>query len=133
MAEEGLEYGERTHTYNSRLAQELAVAGDEAGLTDPLHDALFRAYFVEGRNIGDVDVLFEIAESVGLDRARAEAALRGRTYRQAVDDQWRRALGMGVNGVPTFASGGYGVVGAQPYPVLQRLVERVGAEKRVTA
>ena len=40
MAEEGLEYGERTHTYNSRLAQELAVWGDEAGVTDALHDAL---------------------------------------------------------------------------------------------
>ncbi|SVB30474.1 uncharacterized protein METZ01_LOCUS183328, partial [marine metagenome] len=47
MADEGLEYGDRTHSYNSRLAQELAVWGDEIGVTDVLHDALFQAYFVE--------------------------------------------------------------------------------------
>jgi predicted DsbA family dithiol-disulfide isomerase len=48
MAEQGLPYGERTHTYNSRLAQELAKWAELQPGGGAIHDALFRAYFVDG-------------------------------------------------------------------------------------
>lgn len=130
MVEEGLEYGDRTHTYNSRLAQELAVWGDEAGVTDTLHDALFRAYFVDARNISDIDVLVDVASAADLDGTEARAVIEDRRYRGVVDAQWDQARSVGVTGVPTFAVEGFGVVGAQPYETLEALMSRVGVAKR---
>ena len=57
MTAEGLPYGNRTMTYNSRLAQELGVWADTQPGGDAIHDALFRAYFVDAVNIGDPEVL----------------------------------------------------------------------------
>ena len=66
MAAEGLPYGDRTMTYNSRLAQELGAWADTQPGGDAIHDALFRAYFVDSVNIGDIDALVGIAAAVGL-------------------------------------------------------------------
>ena len=109
-------------TYNSRLAQELGKWADEQPGGEAIHDALFRAYFVDGKNIGDVDVLVGIAESVGLPGDRAREVITQRTRRAAVDADWRKAAAYGVTGVPTFVAGTRGVVGAQPYEVLEQLV-----------
>lgn len=122
MAAEGLPYGERKMTYNSRLAQELGKWADEQPGGEAIHDALFRAYFVDGKNIGDADVLVGIAESVGLPGDRAREVIMQRTRRAAVDADWRKAAEYGVTGVPTFVAGTRGVVGAQPYEVLEQLV-----------
>ena len=130
MKEEGLDYGDRTHTYNSRLAQEVAVWGDEEGVTDALHDALYRAYFVDARNLAEADVLVDVAESVGLDGARTRAVVEDRTHQETIDEHWQRATEMGVRGVPTFVSEGFGMVGAQPYEILEDLVHRAGAVRR---
>ncbi len=129
MADEGLEYGDRTHSYNSRLAQELAVWGDEIGVTDVLHDALFRAYFVEAQNLAKTDVLVDLAGSVNLDPIEARKVIEDRRYQSVVDAQWDRARNMGVTGVPTFIAKGFGVVGAQPYERLEELMSRAGINK----
>ncbi len=130
MDQEGLPYGKRTHTYNSRLAQELGKWADTQDGGDALHDAIYRAYFVDARNVGDIDVLVELAESAGLDGGEARRVLTERTFQEAVDADWNKSRQYGVTGVPTFAAGGFGVVGAQPYEALEALMERVGAEKR---
>ena len=66
MEQEGLPYGKRTHTYNSRLAQEIGAWADTQEGGEVMHDALYKAYFVETKNIGDPDVLLEIIEANGL-------------------------------------------------------------------
>jgi predicted DsbA family dithiol-disulfide isomerase len=124
MAAEGLPYGERTMTYNSRLAQELGKWADTQPGGEAIHDALFRAYFVDTRNIGDPDVLVQIAETVGLDGAKAREVLDTRGFKAAVDADWRKSHEYGVTGVPTFVARGRGVVGAQPYEVLEQLVKQ---------
>jgi predicted DsbA family dithiol-disulfide isomerase len=122
MTAEGLPYGNRTMTYNSRLAQELGKWADTQPGGDAIHDALFRAYFVDGRNIGDPGVLVEIAASVGLPAEKAREVLASRSFKAAVDADWEKSHAYGVTGVPTFVAGGRGVVGAQPYEALDQLV-----------
>jgi predicted DsbA family dithiol-disulfide isomerase len=128
MDAEGLPYGQRTHTYNSRLAQELGKWADAQPGGEALHDALYRAYFVDTRNIGDPDVLVAVAESVGLPGAAARRVLEERSFREAVDADWQKSSQYGVTGVPTFVAGGYGVVGAQPYEALVHLLNEAGAQ-----
>lgn len=127
MEEEGLEYGQRTHTYNSRLAQELALWADSQPGFEAIHMALYRAYFVDRKNVGDIDVLVDIAAGVGLDAEEARAVLTERRFSQAIDEHWHHSRGVGVTGVPTFVAGGYGVVGAQPYESLEKFMNHVGA------
>ena len=132
METEGLPYGARTHTYNSRLAQELGAWADTQPGGEAIHDALYRAYFVDARNIGDVAVLLDIAGAVGLDVEAARAVLEQRTFSDAVDADWARSRAYGVTGVPTFVAGGYGVVGAQPYEALAQLITHVETEAAKT-
>lgn len=130
MDAEGLPYGRRTHTYNSRLAQELGKWADTQPGGEAVHDALYRAYFVEARNIGDPDTLVEIAQAVGLPAEEARAVLSERRFKDAVDADWAKSHAYGVTGVPTFVAARYGVVGAQPYEVLAELLEKAGAARR---
>ena len=124
MTAEGLPYGERTMTYNSRLAQELGKWADTQPGGEALHDALFRAYFVEARDISQSAVLLEIAERVGLSADGAREVLEKRTFKDAVDEDWQLSRQYGITGAPTFVVGRYGVVGAQPYEALEQLVRK---------
>jgi len=124
MTAEGLPYGERTMTYNSRLAQELGKWADTQPGGEALHDAFFRAYFVDARDISNVDVMLEVVKSVGLSVEAAREVLEQRTFKDAVDADWKLSREYGITGVPTFVVGRYGVVGAQPYETLVDLVKK---------
>ena len=126
MDAEGLVFNQRTHTYNSRLAQELARGFDQ----ENLRDALYRAYFEDARNIGDLEVLVNIAASCGIPADAARRALLDRTFRDAVDTDWAQARRYGITGVPTFVAANQKLVGAHPYEVLERLVTAAGAQSR---
>jgi predicted DsbA family dithiol-disulfide isomerase len=128
--EEGLPFGERDMTYNSRLAQELGKWAESQGRGEPFHNAAFRAYFVEGRNIGKIQELLDVARSVGLSGEEAREVLETRGFKGAVDSDWSRARGMGVTAVPTFLLDQRFVVGAQPYEVLEQLLTVSGVKKR---
>ena len=133
MEKEDLPYGKRTHTYNSRLAQEIGAWADTQKGGEVMHDALYKAYFVETKNIGDPDVLLEIVEANGLPVEDARKVLEERTFKDAVDEDWRKSRHYGVTGVPTFVAAGHGVVGAQPYETLEKFLESVGATERDAA
>jgi len=127
MQAEGLPYGNRTMTYNSRLAQELGSWADTQAGGDAIHDALFRAYFVDAKDVGDSNTLVDVAESVGLNREAAREVLDTRSFKDAVDADWNKSRQYGVTGVPTFVAAKSGVVGAQPYEALVDLI-RVARE-----
>ena len=129
MDAEGLPYGERTMTYNSRLAQELGTWADTQPGGEALHDALFRAYFVEARDISQPAVLLDIVQRLGLPVDAARQVLEQRTFKAAVDANWALSRRYGITGVPTFVAGGHGVVGAQPYEVLEQLVRQAAEGK----
>ena len=129
-ASEGLPYGHRTHTYNSRLAQELGAWAEEQPGGGAIHDALFRAYFVDGVNLARADELVRIAGSVGLPRDAARDVLERRTHKDRVDADWERSARLGVTAVPTFVFEGRGTVGAQSYEALEELLVQGGARRR---
>jgi predicted DsbA family dithiol-disulfide isomerase len=131
MDAEGLPYNvERRWSYNSRLAQELTKWAETKGKAEQIANALFRAYFVDVKNIGKAEHLAKIAEENGLRADEATDVLSSRLFKELVDDDWRRCAAIGVNAVPTFLAGRYLMVGAQPYEELERLVEHVMKSER---
>jgi len=105
-------------TFNSRLAQELGKWAEQMGKGQAFHDAVFRAYFADGRNIAQVNILADIATAVGLDSAEAHDVIAARTFKDAVDTDWTRAYESGVTAVPTFLMNGQTLVGAQTFNAL---------------
>jgi len=134
MDGEGLPYGQRANTYNSRRAQELGKWADTQPGGAAIHDALYRAYFVDNHNIADIDVLVGIAESVGLSGEVARKVIEDGSFSDAVDADWEKSRRYGVTGVPTFVAGNHGVVGAQPYEAIAHLLtQEAGARPRSEA
>lgn len=121
-AELELPFGDRAHTYNSRNAQELGKWAEEQGVIEPFHDAVYRAYFVAGKNIARIEVLLELVADLGLDKTTAEHILRERQYAEAVDADWQKARDMGVTAVPTTIYQNRSLVGFNPYPAFRKLI-----------
>jgi predicted DsbA family dithiol-disulfide isomerase len=118
----GLAWGDRNRTYNSRLAQELGKWAEKERKGDEFDSAVFRAYFAEGRNIAKTEVLTDLAGSVGLEKKAAREVLESRSFRAAVDEDWRLSRERGITAVPTFVIDQNIVVGAQPYEVLEKFL-----------
>ena len=127
---EGLPFGERRMTFNSRLAQELGKWAERVGSGDRFHDAVFRAYFRDGRNIGQIETLADIGRASGLKAEAVQKVLIDRTCRSAVDRDWHQARSSGITAVPTFVFQGHRLVGAHPYPTLRQFLTTHGARLR---
>lgn len=121
----GLEMAERSRTCNSRRAQELGKWAEEQGSGEPFRQAVYRAFFVEGRNIALMDELVRIAETIGLAGDEARAVLVEGRFRPAVDSDWQRSRALGVAAVPTHLSAGKRLVGFAPYEDFVRLIGKV--------
>jgi predicted DsbA family dithiol-disulfide isomerase len=127
---EGLPWGTRKMTFNSRLAQELGKWAEAKGKGDEFHDGVFRTYFVDGKNIAKKDVLLELGKKVGLPVKEAKEVLESRTFKVAVDEDWKLSMRKGITAVPTFVIDHQVVVGAQPYEVLEAFLVQNGIKKR---
>ncbi len=113
---------------NTLDAHRLLRWAGQANVEEAVVEALFRAYFLEGRDIGDHAVLADIAASAGMDRDALLARLIGDEDRAAVREEIEAAQRMGVTGVPTFIlAGRYAVVGAQPAESLAEALGRAAA------
>ncbi|WP_247729174.1 DsbA family oxidoreductase [Halovivax limisalsi] len=99
------------------------VAESSPGDWRAFDDAILSALWVDGRDIGDVDVLADIASSVGLDEAAVREAVADEDRRAAIEDRFDAARRQGVTGVPTFVYEGRAARGAVPPAQLERLVE----------
>jgi predicted DsbA family dithiol-disulfide isomerase len=122
-AEVNLPWGERTETFNSRRATELGKWAEAMDRGDSFHMAVFKAYFVHGLNIARIPVLQEICGGLDLDPQEAAQVLAERRYKKSVDDDWAYSRRIGVTAVPAFLAAGRIMVGAQPYNVLEKLVQ----------
>jgi predicted DsbA family dithiol-disulfide isomerase len=99
------------------------------GAQYPVVSALMRAYFQEGRDIGDRDVLADIADGAGLDAAVIRKLLDSDADLEEIRARDVAAREMGVNAVPTFiVAGKHAVPGAQPTEVWLRVIDEIMAQ-----
>lgn len=130
--EEGLEVGARPRVSNTHEALMAGtwVQSERPERFDAFHEAMFRAYFAEGRDLGDRAVLREVAEEVGLDGDELEAALDRGAGEEEIEATRREARRLGISGTPTFVFGGtHAAVGAQPTEALRRAAEQALEER----
>lgn len=127
-AQEGLQMGNRpkvSNTHRALVASAYAQAEEPEHFED-FHRNLFRAYFEQGRDLGDPEVIREVATASGLDTERMERALDAGTYEGSLGDTSARARRYGITGTPTFVfADRYAAVGAQPTEELRRVVDRL--------
>ena len=123
MTAAGLPYGERTMTYNSRLAQELGKWADTQPGGEALHGLIYRAYFVANQNIAENKTLVQLAAHAGLDPQAAQAVLDQRLYAGPVDRDWDYSRSRGVDSVPSLLCGQRLLVGYQPLEILEQFVK----------
>ena len=128
-AQDGLEYhldGQRSgNTFDAHRVLHLAK---DRGRQDAVIDAMYRAYFTDGRSLFDPESLTAVAAEVGLDADEVAAVLAGDRYTAEVDADIEQARAYGITGVPFFVfDGKYGVSGAQPLETFREVFERAGA------
>lgn len=109
-------------SYNAQAAS-LFVQTEHPQQWEAFDDALFRALWIDGRDIGDPDVIDEIAKSVGLDAAAVSGAISDDTLTDRLDSLFAQAQERGVTGVPTFVANGRAARGAVPPEQLRRLFD----------
>jgi predicted DsbA family dithiol-disulfide isomerase len=130
-AEDGVPYQfERiTRTPNTLNAHRVIRWAAEAGKQTDVVEALFLAYWRDGRDIGNVDELVEIAAATGLKKSRVAADLASDKDRLEVFSEVQQAQSMGIQGVPTFVfAQKFGVSGAQSATLLADGLRRAMAE-----
>jgi predicted DsbA family dithiol-disulfide isomerase len=113
---------------NSHRALEAAefVRDHSPGSFDAMHAALFRAYFEQSRDIGDIDVLCEIARECGVDDQWLRQALADETYAARIDETTDAARRDEIMSTPTFIfPGGFRLIGGQEYAVFQSVTRRL--------
>ena len=134
--EEGIAFAfdKITRSPNTLDAHRLIRWAQSSGKQSEIVERLFSLYFVEGQDIGDRQILIQIAKEVGLD-----ADLIARLFVEGVDiipvqEEISTAARMGISGVPFFIFGGkYAVSGAQPVDALVGVIWKAGRSEEHTS
>ena len=123
----GLEYAPPPEVVsNSFAALRLAELGRDLARHRELHDRLMDAYWAGSRDIGDRDVLRQVADEVELPSDDVERVLAGDDYAERVRASTSQAVSIGVTGVPGFLLGRrLLLLGAQPREVFEEALERL--------
>jgi predicted DsbA family dithiol-disulfide isomerase len=134
-AAEGLEFHlERAQRANTRDAHRLlwyAATSGPAGAQEELKERLLAAYFVDGRNVGDPDVLVTEAAAAGLDANDVRRFLDSDAGHVEVAEALASAAEAGITAVPTYViDGRWSIPGAQDPAVFEQVLRRLAATPR---
>ena len=130
----GLDYDyDHVHQTNTVKAHELIHYAKAHGRQLDMKERLLKAYFVDGRHVGRVEDLADLAAEVGLDRADVVRALESNQYLADVKADVALATEYGIQGVPFFViDGKYGVSGAQDAETFANVLTQVRTEREAT-
>jgi len=126
---EGLSYDfdALQHT-NTIKAHELLHYAKTQGRQLDMKERLLAAYFEEGRHVGRIDDLADLAEEIGLDRAEVVEALKSEQFVADVQADKDQAIAYGITGVPFFViDGKFGVSGAQDSSVFVDVLQKAAS------
>ncbi|MFX1456530.1 MAG: DsbA family protein [Promethearchaeota archaeon] len=107
---------------NSQLAMYVSEFAKKKDVFDEFHRLVFDAYWLDGKNIGDLSLLLELAESVGLNREDIKTFIESEEPANRLKKNMFELGRRGINGVPTFLIGSQFVIGAQPYEVFEYVI-----------
>jgi predicted DsbA family dithiol-disulfide isomerase len=107
----------------SRLALEVAEYAKEKGKFEQFHLGVCKTYWEEGKNIGLMSVIRDIASESGLDADEVERCLQEGRFTQVVKAQSEQAKQSGINGIPAYVIGDLLIEGVEPYQFFQKAVE----------
>ena len=129
----GLAYDyDHVHQTNTIKAHELLHYAKSQGRQVDMKERLLKAYFIDGRHVGRIEDLADLAAEIGLDRAEAVRVLTENTYLDDVKQDVAQAEAYGIQGVPFFVfDEKYGVSGAQDPATFANVLEQVRSERQV--
>ena len=106
-------------TPNTLFALEATEYAQQHGKFMEFHHAAYKAYWEDRKDLGQLDVLAEIANSVSLDADEMIQCLETHEYSNLVMGQYQEALQHGIRGIPTFVVGNLMFTGAHPYDIFK--------------
>jgi predicted DsbA family dithiol-disulfide isomerase len=119
----GYEFGDVTLLSNIRMALEASEYARDHGKHDVFHAAVFRAYFTEARDIGQVPVIMDIAGQIGLDADELSKALREHRYEDRLRKGREEGESNNVSVLPTFVfNSGEKIVGLRSIETFRRMI-----------
>jgi predicted DsbA family dithiol-disulfide isomerase len=114
--------------YNSRNSLKVNEYAKREGKFENFHKAIFKAYLEDDRNIGDIEILLDIAHESGLDREKTKAFIESAEAEEIVTNSKNEALRLGINSVPSFIIKNNLIRGAYPYDAMKDLFTRAMVE-----
>jgi len=122
-------FDQRARIYNTLDCHILLHWAGEKSKQTQLKLALFKAYFSEGKDISQLDILLEVVESVGLDKLEAQIVLKDEKYKNMVKDEESKYKSMGIQSVPAFIiNNEYLLSGGQPKDVFKQSLQDILAK-----
>ena len=109
---------------NSRLSLEASEFAKIKGKFLEFHIGVYEAYFLEGRNIGDIEIVLDIGEKAGLDKSELQECLSKRTMFDKIEANKKEAEDKLILGVPTFLFGDFPVHGNQSTQTMRHIIKR---------
>ena len=122
----GVRFGPQPLMSNSRMAMQGGEFAKEHDRYHAYHEAVFRAFFTDCRDIGDQEVILDLAKGVGIDATALSAAFETGIYMPRLQEASLKAKRNGFSAAPTFVIEGYGAVsGAQPIDAFRTILRGV--------
>lgn len=112
-------------TPNTLYALEATEYAQQQGQFDSFHHAAYKALWADGKDLGDLAVIRDIAEGCGLSWPELGKRLESGYYRDTVLQQFQEARELSIQAIPTFLVGNLLFSGAQPYEVFEMVMKRV--------
>ncbi|SEH32902.1 DsbA family oxidoreductase [Chryseobacterium culicis] len=119
----------KTLITNTFSAHKLLHLAKRYNKSNAMEEALFIAHFIDGKNVGDTEVLVALAENLGIDKEEARQAITTDQLDGEVNQDIQEARNNGISGVPFFVlNGKYAVSGAQPAAVFENALQQTYKE-----